>query len=138
MIDIIIMIFCTVGALAILLAAVVVLRMPDVYMRLSVTTKAATMGIGLLLVGAAFHFSDVGVTSRVIAIIFFTTVTAPVSAYLIVRAAYFIKAELWQHSIVDELNGMYDKKSHILSSTDLPDEIASHRTEEGEEIEEVK
>ena len=138
MIDIIIMIFCTVGALAILLAAVGVLRMPDVYMRLSVTTKAATMGIGLLLVGAAFHFNDVGVTSMVIAIIFFTTVTAPVSAYLIVRAAYFIKAELWQHSIVDELNGMYDKKSHILSSTDLPDEIASHRTEEGEEIEEVK
>ena len=138
MIDIIIMIFCTVGALAILLAAVGVLRMPDVYMRLSVTTKAATMGIGLLLVGAAFHFNDVGVTSRVIAIIFFTTVTAPVSAYLIVRAAYFIKAELWQNSIVDELNGMYDKKSHILSSTDLPDEIASHRTEEGEEIEEVK
>ena len=121
MIDIIIMIFCTVGALAILLAAVGVLRMPDVYMRLSVTTKAATMGIGLLLVGAAFHFNDVGVTSRVIAIIFFTTVTAPVSAYLIVRAAYFIKAELWQNSIVDELNGMYDKKSHILSSTDLPD-----------------
>ena len=138
MIDIIIMIFCTVGALAILLAAVGVLRMPDVYMRLSVTTKAATMGIGLLLVGAAFHFNDVGVTSRVIAIIFFTTVTAPVSAYLIVRAAYFIKAELWQHSIVDELNGMYDKKSHILSSTDLPDEIASQRTEEGEEIEEEK
>lgn len=138
MIDYIIMIFCTVGALAILLAAIGVLRMPDVYMRLSVTTKAATMGIGLLLVGAAFHFSEVGVTSRVIAIIFFTTVTAPVSAYLIVRAAYFIKADLWEHSIVDELNGMYDKKSHILSSTDLPDELASHRTDEGEEIEEVK
>ncbi|MBA2500964.1 MAG: monovalent cation/H(+) antiporter subunit G [Chitinophagaceae bacterium] len=138
MIDIIIMIFCTLGALAVLLAAIGVLRMPDVYLRLSVTTKAATLGIGLILVGAAFHFSEVGVTSRIIAIIFFITVTAPVSAYLIVRASYFIKAKLWEHSIVDELNGMYDKKTHSLSSTDLPDEVASHRTDDEEEIEEIK
>ena len=138
MIDFIIMLFCTIGALAILLASIGILRMPDVYLRLSVTTKAATLGIGLILIGAAFHFNDVGITSRVIAIIFFTTVTAPVSAYLIVRAAYFVRAQLWEHSIVDELNGMYDKTTHILSSTDLPDEIASHRTDDGEEIEEVK
>src|SRR5690606_23703023 len=112
--------------------------MPDVYLRLSVTTKAATLGIGLILIGAAFFFNDVGITSRVIAIIFFTTVTAPVSAYLIVRAAYFVKAQLWEFSVVDELNGMYDKTTHTLSSTDLPDEVASHRSEEEEEIEEVK
>jgi len=138
MIDVLIIILCTIGALAILLASIGILRMPDVYLRLSVTTKAATLGIGMILIGAAFHFNDVGVTSRAIAIIFFTTVTAPVSAYLIIRAAYFVKAQLWEFSVVDELNGMYDKTTHILSSTDLPDEVASHRKEEGEEIEEVK
>jgi hypothetical protein len=33
---------------------------------------------------------------------------------------------------------MYDKKTHSLSSTDLPDEVASHRTDDEEEIEEIK
>jgi multicomponent Na+:H+ antiporter subunit G len=96
--------------------------MPDLYLRLSVTTKAATLGIGLILVGGAFHFQEVGVTSRVVAIIFFTTVTAPVSAQLIGRVAYIIKANMWEHTIRDELDGMYDKDSHALESNVTSDD----------------
>ncbi len=114
MIDILIMILSGIGAIAILLASIGILRMPDLYLRLSVTTKAATLGIGLILVGAAFYFQNVGVTSRVLAIIFFTTLTAPVSAQLIARAAYLIKTKMWQHTIIDELEGMYDSKNDTL------------------------
>src|SRR5690606_41395019 len=65
MIDIIIGILCTIGAVAILIAAVGILRMPDFYLRLSVTVKAATLGGGLLLLGAAFYFPDeVSVTTK--------------------------------------------------------------------------
>ena len=116
MINIIIAIFAGIGAIAILLAAIGIIRMPDLYLRLSVTTKAATLGVGLILVGGAFHFQDVGVTSRAIAIIFFTTLTAPVSAQLIGRVAYIIKAEIWEHTITDELDGMYDSETHSLES----------------------
>lgn len=116
MIDILIA-FCTgIGAIAILLASIGLLRMPDLYLRLSVTTKAATLGIGMILVGGAFHFQDVGVTSRALAIIFFITLTAPVSAQLIGRIAYLIKAKMWEHTITDELDGMYDSESHALES----------------------
>jgi multicomponent Na+:H+ antiporter subunit G len=127
MINILIIILTGIGALAILLASVGILRMPDVYLRLSVTTKAATLGIGLILVGAAFHFQDVGVTSRVLAIILFITLTAPVSAQLIGRAAYRIKVELWKHTITDELDSMYEGSSDILLSSDQ-----SKATEPGE------
>jgi multicomponent Na+:H+ antiporter subunit G len=115
--------FCTgVGAIAILLASIGILRMPDLYLRLSVTTKAATLGIGMILIGGAFHFQDVGVTSRALAIIFFITLTAPVSAQLIGRIAYLIKAEMWEHTITDELDGMYDSESHALESDVTSDE----------------
>ncbi len=107
------MILSGVGAITILLASIGMLRMPDLYLRLSVTTKAATLGVGLILVSAAFYFSNVGVTSRVLAIILFITITAPVSAQLIGRAAYLVKTKMWKHTIIDELDGMYDNNGTL-------------------------
>ena len=64
MIDWIIIISSTLGTSFILLAGVGIVRMPDVYLRISVTTKAATLGIGLILMGAAMYFNELGITSR--------------------------------------------------------------------------
>ncbi len=122
MIEVIIMILSGIGAIAILLASIGLLRMPDLYLRLSVTTKAATLGIGLILLGAAFYFQNVGVTSRILAIIFFTTVTAPVSAQLIGRAAYLIKNKMWRHTIINELEGMYDTRTDTLRGMETNDD----------------
>jgi multicomponent Na+:H+ antiporter subunit G len=104
----------TAGALFALLAAVGILRMPDFYMRVSVTTKAATLGVGLILVAAAFAFKSFSVTSRVLAIIVFILLTAPVGAHMIGRAAYFIGVALWKKTKSDDLKGKYDKRSHKL------------------------
>ena len=122
MIEGLIMILSGIGAIVILLAAIGILRMPDFYLRLSVTTKAATLGIGLILVSAAFYFQNFGITARVLTIIFFTTVTAPVSAQLIGRAAYLIKSKMWQHTIINELEGMYDSTTDKLHGIDTSDE----------------
>jgi multicomponent Na+:H+ antiporter subunit G len=112
MIEMIIAILATLGAIFILLAGVGVVRMPDIYLRISVTTKAATLGIGLLLACTALYFRDTGVTSRAIAIIFFMLLTAPVGAHLIGRASYFMGVALWNKSKFDDLKGMYDEVSH--------------------------
>lgn len=120
MIDWAIIILSTIGTLAILMAAVGLVRMPDIYLRISVTTKAATLGIGLLLIGAAMYFNDLGITSRVIAIIIFMLLTAPVGAHMIGRASYFTGIKMWKNSIYDDLHGKYDPKTHKLSSEDNP------------------
>lgn len=112
MIDILIGIMATLGALFILLAGLGIVRMPDLYLRISVTTKAATLGIGLLLACAAFYFRDAGVTSRVLAIIFFMLLTAPVGAHLLGRASYFINTPLWKKTKYDDLAGKYDEETH--------------------------
>jgi len=116
MTEITIGILASFGAIFILLAAVGLIRMPDTYLRISVTTKAATLGIGLLLVAAAIFFKDLSITTKVLAIILFILLTAPVSAHLIGRTSYFSGVKLWKDSVLDDLEGKYDKTSHKLKS----------------------
>ncbi len=116
MTEILIVILSTAGALFIFLAAIGVVRMPDLYLRISVTTKAATLGIGLILIAAAIYFNELSVTSRVLAIILFMLLTAPVGAHMIGRASYFTGVNLWKKSVTDDLEGKYHPKSHALAS----------------------
>jgi multicomponent Na+:H+ antiporter subunit G len=117
MIDIIIMIFATLGSVFIFLAALGIVRMPDLYMRISVTTKAASLGVGLVLLSAAIYFAEIGVTTKVLAIVLFIFLTAPIGAHLIGRAAYYIGVPLWKDSLMDNMKGKYsDDEENELSS----------------------
>lgn len=110
------MILAFLGAFFILLAAIGLVRMPDLYLRISVTTKATTLGIGLLLISAGIYFAEIGISSRVLAIIFFMLLTAPVGAHLLGRSSYFTGVPLWKKSVLDQLAGKYNKRSHKLKS----------------------
>lgn len=109
MIEILIGIFSTIGALSILFAAIGILRMPDFYLRLSVTVKAATMGVGLLLIGSSIVFMDSAVTTKALAIIFFLLLTGPVAAHMIGRTAYRSGMPIWKDTWVDDLDNHYQK-----------------------------
>lgn len=128
MIEIIIGIIATFGALFVLFAAIGIVRMPDTYLRISVTTKAATLGVGLLLVATMLYFGNTDVTSQTLVIILFIFLTAPVSAHLIGRASYFIGVKLWDQSVMDELRGKYQKNTHVLKSVvdDTPEDNVDH------------
>src|SRR5690606_33698820 len=104
MIDLLIKILCTLGAVFIFIAALGIVRMPDFYTRLSVTVKAGTIGVGCILCATALYFYDFSVTTKVFAIIFFILITSPVSAYMISRSAYASGVKLWKNSVIDELN----------------------------------
>lgn len=126
--SVIIVILVTLGTLFVLLSAIGLVRMPDTYMRISVNTKAATLGVGLILVGTAVFFNDLSTTSRSLVIILFVFLTAPVSAHLIGRASYFMGVKLWKDSIMDDLRGKYQKNSSILKSEtdDTPEDNVDH------------
>lgn len=118
MISIFIGFLSTVGAFAIFFASLGILRMPDFYLRLSVTVKAATLGVGLLLFCAAIIFPDISVSTKAIAITFFLIITSPIAAHMIARAAYFTGTPLWKDTIANELAGMYDKETHELKNSE--------------------
>ena len=110
------MVIISLGTLFILLAAIGLVRMPDLYLRMSVTTKAATLGVGLILIGLALHYMETSITTQVIAIIVFLLLTVPISAHVIGRASYFIGVPMWKKTKIDDLEGMYNTKTHALKS----------------------
>lgn len=114
--DLIIVILLMVGAILMLLAGIGIVRMPDVFLRISATTKAATMGVIFIMTAVALHFENLGVTSRAVGVIIFITLTAPISAHMISRAAYITGEQLWPNTKIDELHGRYNKETHSLES----------------------
>lgn len=86
--------FCFVAGLG-------VLRLPDVLIRMHASTKAGTLGSGLILIAVAVHFADTGTITRAVATILFLLTTAPVAAHMIGRAAFRSRVALWNTNLED-------------------------------------
>lgn len=91
-----------VGSAFAFLAALGVLRMPDVFTRMQASTKASTLGLGCLLIGAALQLADLASIIRVVSIGAFIFLTTPVSAHVIARASYRANVALWDGTVLDE------------------------------------
>lgn len=103
MIDWISGILLVLGSLFMAVAALGVYRMPDLYMRMSSSTKASTFGAMLLLGGVSLAFLDPATTTKAVAVVLFLFVTTPVAAHMIARAAYHTGVKLWEGTHVDQL-----------------------------------
>ncbi|MBC1398594.1 monovalent cation/H(+) antiporter subunit G [Listeria fleischmannii] len=89
-IEIIISVMVLIGGLLSILAAIGVIRLPDVYTRTHAAGISNTFGVSILLfatVGYFFHSGE-GFNARVILAVFFIYLTTPVASHLINRAAY--------------------------------------------------
>ncbi len=87
MTDIIIAVFLLLGGFFALIAAIGVLRLPDVLMRMHASTKAGILGSSLILIACAIFLAEVEITARVVAIILFLMLTSPIGAHMIGRAS---------------------------------------------------
>ncbi len=105
-----------IGTFFMFVGALGIVRMPDLFMRMSATTKAATLGVAFMLGAAVVHFNELGLGTRVLATIVFVFITAPVAAHMIGRAGYARQVDLWEGTIADELRGRYDPDSGELVS----------------------
>jgi multicomponent Na+:H+ antiporter subunit G len=76
-----------IGAFFCAVAALGVLRFPDIYTRLHAASKAGPLGAGLILLSVAFASEDVNIAVRSVLGLVFLIVTAPVSGHLLARAA---------------------------------------------------
>jgi multicomponent Na+:H+ antiporter subunit G len=122
--DLLVTALMIVGATLMLLAAVGVLRMPDVYSRMQSSTKASTLGVGCMLLAVAIAFADLAILTRAMLIVAFIFLTAPISAHMIGRAAYYVGVPLWEGTTIDELRGRYDHRTHALEGESAPSTAA--------------
>ncbi len=117
MIDLIAGIFVLSGATFCLIAAIGMVRFPDLYVRMHAATKAGTLGVGLALMAVVVFGAvsgDLGTVLRALAALLFVLLTAPIGAHLLARAAYATGVEMWHKSEVDDLRGKYDFSRDVL------------------------
>ncbi len=98
------------GVVLILLAAVGIVRFPDVLTRASAATKAAGLGVGLVLAGVAFLFGTAEAAIKLSLAVLLQFYTAPVSGHVIARAAYRSGAPLWEGTHIDQL-AVYERRA---------------------------
>ncbi|MGH9153349.1 MAG: monovalent cation/H(+) antiporter subunit G [Acidimicrobiales bacterium] len=78
-------------------------RFPDVFARMHAATKPATLGLVLVLAGAALRMERAGEVAKLLLVVALQFVTAPVGAHMVGRAAYRAGTELSDATEVDEL-----------------------------------
>lgn len=91
------------GAAFTLLAAVGVVRLPDLYTRMHAASKAGAVGGGLILLSVAVISQDAAISMRAIIGVVFLLLTTPVSAHLLARASYISGYKPCSETVIDEL-----------------------------------
>lgn len=76
-----------IGSALTAVAALGILRLPDVFTRMHAASKAGPLGAGLILLAVAFSAGDWAIAVRCVLGFAFLIATAPVSAHLLARAA---------------------------------------------------
>lgn len=94
-----------IGGITSVVSAIGMIRFPDVYSRAHAATKTTTLAVLITLFGVFLYFLFVeGFFSvRVLLVIAFVFLTAPVSGHLVLRASYRAKVKMADSTLVDEL-----------------------------------
>ena len=98
------------GAALALIAGIGLQRFDDVFARMHAATKPATLGLALVLGGAALQVPDAGNVAKLLLVVLLQFLTAPVGSHLIGRAAHRAGTEHGDVSI-DELSDLLAEES---------------------------
>lgn len=113
------------GVVLNVLGAVGLNRFDDVFARMHAATKSSTLGMALVLFGAALQMNMLGDAVKLLIVVAPQFVTAPVGAHMIGRAAYRAGTELSPLTSVDELKDRRARGSHAGGSLDGAGPVAT-------------
>jgi multicomponent Na+:H+ antiporter subunit G len=97
------------GVAMILIAAIGVVRLPDVLCRSHAAAKALTLGIFLMLLGMWTHLGQTQNSFKIALIIFFQVVTIPVASHLLGLLALEKNLPRWKSRPIDQHGGAASK-----------------------------
>jgi multicomponent Na+:H+ antiporter subunit G len=109
-VEIVASIFILVGALLALIAATGLQRFGDVFARMHAATKPATLGLVLALIGAALVVPTPGPVAKLVLVIIFQFLTAPVGAHLVGRSSFRAGTELHPSTNFDDLSSQLGRR----------------------------
>ncbi len=91
------------GAAFVLVAAIGVIRLPDLYTRMHAASKAGAVGGGLILLAVALLAYDVAVAIRAVIGVIFLVLTTPLAAHLLARSGHLAGYEPISETVVDDI-----------------------------------
>lgn len=91
-----------VGAVSMLLAAVGLVRMPDLYLRMQASTKSSTLGIAALGLAAALHHGSAEAWLAAGLLLAFFFLTGPIAAHALGRAAWAAGVPFWERTRIED------------------------------------
>jgi len=92
-----------------LLGAIGLIRLPDIFMRMHAATKAPSLGATLMLIAFALHFNNTSTIIKAIFIIIIIFMTTPIASHAIGATAHRLKIKKWHRMKIDDLER--DKKN---------------------------
>jgi multicomponent Na+:H+ antiporter subunit G len=103
LVDFVVAVMIIIGSAFNLIAALGLIRLPDVYTRMHAASKAGTVGSGVVLIALGIESGDPGTRTRALAGVAFFLLTAPIAAHLLAKASYTVGYRLSDLSVVDEM-----------------------------------
>ena len=94
------------GALLALIAAIGVLRLPDLLSRMHAATKPQVLGLWLVLIGLGFRLREPGAIGILVLIGFFQLLTTPVANHMVGRASLRAGQARGDLLVVNDLDGV--------------------------------
>jgi multicomponent Na+:H+ antiporter subunit G len=110
------------GALLCLVAAIGLVRLPDVLSRMHAATKPQTLGLLVLLTGLGLTLRDLRVTGLLVLVAALQMLTAPISAHLVSRTAYRSRQFRTDLTVPDELDVDLERAGFALVSRDAAED----------------
>jgi multicomponent K+:H+ antiporter subunit G len=105
MAELAISILLIIGGLFVLVGSIGLLRLQDLYVRLHAPTKATTLGLGSILLGSMVYmfFYEGYFSIKELLITLFLAITAPVTAYILAKAAMHNRVKMMPRTRNPEL-----------------------------------
>lgn len=109
------------GAVFMVISAIGIVRLPDVFSRMHAAGKASTLGISCILLGAGFFFPDEFLFYRMIVLIALIFATAPISTTALARAVYHSEPSLRRQLKHDEMAASLSLQDSSAEDADFTD-----------------
>lgn len=121
--DVVSVVLILLGTLLTLIAAIGLVRFPEVLSRMHVATKPQILGLLFILFGLALRLRSLLVLGLLVLVGLFQLFTAPVAAHMVGRASYRTRLISSKHLVVDELendlvSGRYQPEADDADDTD--------------------
>ena len=106
------------GLFFLLVGALGVYRLPDVYLRMIAASKCVTLGITGMLLASVLHFAAIGTSgeaapegssavaasTKAVLVILFQFVAGPVGTFMLARSAHIDRVRMWKGTLSDDLS----------------------------------